>query len=317
MCREGKPDRSVTLYEGHVRCIMELDTPSERLAALETVFAIAFPPEEDKPYYPPELPTDGSKLSVEDKARRLAYNIFNGLIRYQGKKGDSRIKDKKKVEAGRIGAQIRWGDSSVSVVDASTSGAENKSAEDDNAFCTAVKETGRELGIARQTAPKAVEEDDFTSGYEAGGYRYKRELTKAEKEAIAEWDKKIPNAQALQEFIKKNFLYATRGTALKPEFCEFAYHKLAKIDRWISSRDRRPLRDIRTAIHYIALEYNRQLGEVERAEKEEKRKNMEAEFQMKNTELSQMSATDLADLERRRRRQAEKEAAAKIKKGEL
>lgn len=296
---------------------MELDTPSEKLAALETVFAIAFPPQEDKPYTPPELPVDGSKLSKEDKARRLAYNIFNGLIRYHGKKGDGRIKDKKKVEAGRLGAYTRWGDSSVSTADASTAKIENTAKEGHDILDAQGKDAEHGISIAKPSTSKVAEEDDFNSIYEAGRYRFKRELSKVEKDAIAEWDKKIPNAQALLEFIKKNFLFATRVTALKPEFCEFAYHKLAKIDRWISSRDGRPLRDIRTAIHYIALEYNRQLGEVERAEKEEKRKNLEAEFQMKNTELSQMSATDLADLERRRRRLAEKEAAAKIMKGEL
>lgn len=296
---------------------MELDTPSEKLAALETVFAIAFPPHEDKPYVPPELPADGGKLSKEDKARRLAYNIFNGLIRYQGKKVEGRIKDKRKVEAGRLGAYTRWGDSSASRYAITKDEIGEDSNTEGDELEKHVKEDEKPGSVTKQTIPQAVAEDDFSSIYEAGRYRFNRDLTKEEKNAIAEWDRKIPNAQALLEFIKKNFLFATRATALKPEFCEFAYHKLAKIDRWISSRDKRPLRDIRTAIHYIALEYKRQLCEVELAEKEEKRKNMEAEFQMKNTELSQMSATDLADLERRRRRQAEKDAAAKIMKGEL
>jgi hypothetical protein len=296
---------------------MELDTPSEKLAALETVFAIAFPPDEDRAYVPPELPSDGSKLSKEDKARRLAYNIFNGLIRYQGKKGDIRTKDKRKVEAGRLGAYTRWGDSSASTVDDFSRERFQQTRDDAEVSNEAEIEKKEIIKFAKDSPPQAIAGDDFSSVYEAGAYKYKKELTKAEEEAIAEWDRKIPNAQALHGFIEKNFLYATRPTAIKPDFCEFAYNKLAKIDRWISSRSNRPFKDIRAAIHYIALDYKKQLGEAERAEKEERRKNMEAEFQMKNSELSQMSATDLADLERRRRRQAEKEAAAKIMKGEL
>ena len=49
MCQEAtKPVRRVTLYEGQVRFIMERETPEERLAAWETVAAIAFPPDEER-----------------------------------------------------------------------------------------------------------------------------------------------------------------------------------------------------------------------------------------------------------------------------
>ena len=301
MCRNAKPDRSVKLYEGHLRVIMELETPEERLAAFETVFAIAFPKNEDKPYVPPELPEDGKKsLSKGDRARRLAYNIFNGLIRFQSKDGDGSIKDSRKVDSGRLGAAKRWGQKG----DSSTASTDETSKVQ---TCNA---------LSNQEVPQAIQEDDFT-GYVAGRTSYRKDLTKEEKEIVADWDKKIPDAKALQAFLKDNYLLATRATALKLEFCEYAFQRLAREDRWISTRNGRPLRNINMAIHFLALSYVQQLGQVKRLENEERRKDLESEFNLKTTEQSQMSSTELADLERRRRRKAEKEAMEKILKGEL
>lgn len=310
MCREGQPDRSVTLYEGHVRCILELDSPLERLAALETVFAIAFPKDEDKPYVPPEIPTDGSRLSAEDKARRLAYNIFNGLIRHQGKRNEVRTKDQKKVGAGKRGAYVRWGDSSTVGLDDGAG---------DNGSSTAdgkVEPHPLPTTIPTYKAPnvpKPVLEDDFSSVYEAGGYRKKRSLTEDEKREVEAWDKKIPNAEALLEFLDKNYFNSSRLIVLSKGFCEYAYQRLAKDERWISTRNNKPFRSISTVIHWLALDYQKQLMQMKKLEGEER----EAEFAMKNAELSKISSTELADIERRRRRKAEKEAMEKIMRGEL
>ena len=121
----------------------------------------------------------------------------------------------------------------------------------------------------------------------AGGFRHKKSLTKDEQAAVSEWDRKIPDAQALQAFLKKNYMYQNKKLVVSDEFCDFAYHKLAKIDRWLSTRDQRPLHDIRQAVHYIALDYIKRAGELRRAEKEEQRKDLEADFEMKNTQYSQ------------------------------
>ena len=307
MCRESKPDRALKLYEGHVRWIMNRPTPEERLAAWETVVAIAFPKDEDKPYMPPEQLADAVLTPVEC-ARRDAYDIFSGLIKFYGKDGG--IKDRKKVEAGRLGAAARFGRRG-------DSSAVDSTAEEEIVVApsTTTKKPNPNTTYKREDPP-AISEDDF-GAYEADKSRGRKGLTDEEKAMVAEWDRKIPDAKALQSFIEKNFLHATRPTAVKSEFCEYAYQKLAKVDGWISRRDGRPYRDIRGAIHYTVLEYNRQLGDVKRAEDEEKRKNLESEFQLKNTEMSHMSSTEIADIERKRRRKAEKETIAKIMKGEL
>lgn len=304
MSREDRPDRALTLYEGHVRCIMELDTPAEKLAALETVFAIAFP-SDDTPYEPPEIPKDGSTLSAEDKARRLAYNIFSGLIKFHGKKGESRIKDKKKVFAGKMGAVTRWGESSIG--DSSTDAMESTVMSDDSSGQSTV------VPSQNQSRQPIIHTDDYSSMLPGWRYKYKKELTEEEKAAISDWDRKIPNAQALHDWIENNFFHNTRNIARTMEFAEFAYNQLAKTDRWISTKYNRPLKDIKLALHYIALSYQRQRTEVKCMEIEEQNKLREASMNLRDSEHSQ----DLADLERKRRRQAEKAAMEKILRGEL
>ena len=305
MCQEAtKPVRRVTLYEGQVRFIMERETPEERLAAWETVAAIAFPPDDDHKYVPPELPTDGGRLSPCDRVRRDVYNFIKDIIEYQAMKDSGKLKDSKKVEAGRLGAAVRFGRRGES---SSASQAKD------------IVETAddlRAMPIVPKNQPSDVAEDDFTC-YVAGGFRRRKVLSKDEQAAISEWDEKIPDAKALQAYLQKNYMYQNKKLVVSDEFCEFAYHKLAKIDRWISTRDRRPLHDIRQAVHYIALDYIKKAGEIRRAEKEEHRKDLEADLEMKNTQYSQQSPSDLATIERKRRRAAEKEAMAKILKGEL
>lgn len=303
MCQPAKPVRRVTLFEGQVKFIMERDTPEERLAAIETIFAIAFPPDEDHKYVPPALPADGSRLSPCDRVRRDVYNFLKDVLERQAEK-DSGKKDPQKVEAGRLGALARFGDrGSSSAVNISPT--KKKEPKDETKESTPAV-----------TIPRAILEDDFSSDI-VGGTRYKRTLTDEEKAQVASWDKKIPDAKALQEFLKRNYMYQNKALVITDEFCDFAYHKLAKIDRWISTRDRRPLHDIRQAVHYIALDYIKKAGEIRRAEKEEHRKDMEADFEMQTTQHSRQTPTELAAIERKRRRAAEREAMEKIMKGEL
>lgn len=305
MCQE-KPDRSVKLYEGHIRWIMELETAEERLAAWETVCKIAFPEDEGKPYVPPAMPLDGKPMDRCDRVRRQTYNIFNGLIRFTSKEGNGRIKNPKRVLAGRQGAAVRYGR-----VGGKTATPEGEDPIED---ATDIEAINSDISLPAQDSNSG----DSTVCEEAlSPNGAKVHLTKAEEAKVKEWDALIPNADALHNYIVKNFVYATRNTAIKPEFSEYAYHKLAKVDRWTSTRDRKPLRNILTAIHYIALDYIKQLGEVKRVEQEERRKDIEAEYKLQNAELQQVSRTELADKERKRRRQAEKATMEKILRGEL
>lgn len=283
MCQAAKPVRRVTLFEGQVKFIMERDTPEERLAAIETIFAIAFPPDEEHKYVPPALPTDGSKLSPCDRVRRDVYNFLKDVLEKQAEK-DIVKKDPKKAEAGRLGALARFGDrGSSSCSDAMPPKTKRKAA---------------------PVVPKPIEEDDF-EGYESGSSRNKRILTASEKAEIAAWDEKIPDAKALQEYLKQNYMYQNKSLVITDSFCELAYQKLAKIDRWISTKDRRPLHDIRHAIHYIALDYIKTSGQIRRVEKEERQKDMQADFS-DGPDYAAKVAED-----RKRMKQLEREAAKK------
>jgi prophage antirepressor-like protein len=67
------------------------------------------------------------------------------------------------------------------------------------------------------------------------------------------------------------------------------------------------LTTLRNAVHFLILDYVRKSGDLKRVEAEERRKDMESEFAMKTTQYSQQSASDLAAIERKRRRAAERE----------
>lgn len=300
MCREAKPIRSVVLFEGQVNWIMERETDEERLAAWETLIALAFPTEENK-FEPPAKATKGNALTPCERVKRDVYNLFKDVIESRASKGGGKAKDIKKVEAGKLGAAVRYatgrGESSTSSTDI---------------------ETSEQRGIIERDdgTPQDVIYDDFQRDV-AGEYKYNQKLTSEEKEIIKKWDATIPNAGALREYLEKNYFYQNRKTILKLEFCEFAFHKLAKIDRWISTKNKRPLRDIRQAIHYIALDYIKKEGEIRRITEEERRKDIASEFETKTTIYGQQTASDLATIERKRRRAAEKKAMDKIIKGEL
>lgn len=310
MCQAAKPVRSVVLFEGQAKWIMERETPEERLAALEAILAIAFPPDEEHPYVPPPLPADGSRLSPCDKTKRDVYNLFKDLIESRAMRTNGKLKDLKKVEAGRLGAAMRFakrGESSTA--------AEPLETETDVEVESPQVDDMQSPATPSPVMPTPIAEDDF-SGFVAGG-NGKVNLTKSDKMKIAGWDKKIPDAKALQEYLKTNYLFQNKKLVMTDEFCEFAYQKLAKIDMWISRRDNRPFNDIRHAVYWMSLDYMKKAGEIRRAEREEKRKDLEADLEMKNTMYSQQSPSEIATIERKRRRAAEKEAVSKIIKGEL
>ena len=302
MCQEAaKPIRSVVLFEGQVKWIMERDTPEERLAAWEAISAIAFPDDDSVPYQPPMKPSDGAKLSPTDRVKRDVYNLFKDIIESRAIKNNGKLKDPKKVEAGRMGAAVRFG----------KRGESSAAVRDDDEETPEVPEASNSVSdkpVVKKDAPKlpgAIANDDF-SGDVAGGFKFEKSFTADEKAAIAAWDRRIPNPKALQEFLVKNYLYQNKQLVVSDKFCEYAYHQLAKIDRWISTRDRKPLRDIKTAIHYMALDFMRKSGEIRRAEKVEHSKDLEMDYSDNSADYADKLAAD-----RRLMKQLEREAAEK------
>lgn len=308
MCLEAKPIRSVVLFEGPVQWIMERETAEERLAAWETVCAIAFPKDEAKPYEPPLLPADGKKLSSCDRVRRDAFNIFKGVIESRAMKANGKMKDPKKVEAGRMGAAKRFGKNygESSAMDGSALEAAQKAADAVNGDRVAdAKPVELKVSTVTNTAHTTPFEDDFTAPT-AGARRKQRKLTPEEQERQTEWDRKIPDEKALQKWLQDGYVLANKNIVVSDEFCLFAYTRLAKEDRWISTRDGTVLKNIFTPIHYLALDYKRKMNEIRRAEEEEKAKDMVAEQKKNEALYSDMSPSDLASIERKRRRAAER-----------
>ena len=312
MCRESKQVKNIVLFEGHVRWIMERETPEERLAAWETLAAIAFPNDYELPYQPPELPSDGSPLSPCDRVRRDTYYMLCDFFSSRVWEQTGRIKDQKKVAAGRRGAAARfgmyWGSDCTAVAEGSPP---------TDSIGNELKEKPQSITVQMPTMmPKDLRAEE--TGYLSDRYRkIEKGLTEVDKKKIAEWHKKFPNAAALREWLDRNFLFQNRNVVCTNEFAEFAYTKLALEENWVSYKTGHAMQDIRNAIHWLALDYIRKSREIRRVEEQEHRKDLESEFETKALVASQMSNEDMATLERRRRRQAEREAMEKVLRGEL
>ena len=305
MCRESRQVKNVVLFEGHVRWIMERATPAERLAAWETLAAIAFPNDYELPYSPPELPVDGTPLSPCDRVRRDTYNMLSDFFTSRVWEQSGRIKDQKKSAAGKIGAATRYGMGGSS---------DSTAFVDEFPKVQIVPQTQRESGITMTPRDvKAEETDRFAVRYQ----KIEKGLTEEDRKKIAEWQAKIPNPAALKEWLNRNYMYQNRNVVLSDTFCTIAYSKLALEDRWVSYKSGHAMQDIRNAIHWLAIDYIRKSREIKRVEEEEHRKDLESEFETKSLQASQMSNEEIAALERKRRRQAEREAMEKILRGEL
>ena len=139
-------------------------------------------------------------------------------------------------------------------------------------------------------------------------------LTPEDKAAIANWDKQIPDPKALKEYLDKNYLYQNRLFVQTDEFCAYAFN-LLKGQRWISTRTGKPLVSLVTAIFYIALDYKQKNDKIKRIEMVEHAKDVKTEFEVLTTEQEMQTPSDLAAIERKRRRIAEKELEEKYLKG--
>ena len=313
MSGKDRQVKSIVLLEGQVRWIMERDTPEERLAAWETLAAIAFPNDYELPYQPPELPSDGSPLSPCDRVRRDTYYMLCDFFSSRLWEQTGRIKDQKKVAAGKRGAAARfgmyWGSDSTAVAEEPPP-ADSRSNE--------LIESPQPIPIVQMPTllPKDLRAEE-TEYFSDRLRKIGKGLTEVDKKKIAEWHKKFPNAAALREWLDRNFLYQNRNVVCTKEFAEFAYTKLALEENWVSYKTGHAMKDIRNAIHWIALDYIRKSREIRRVEEEEHRKDLESEFETKSLVASQMSNEDITALERKRRRQAEREAMEKVLRGEL
>lgn len=314
-----KQVKSIVLLEGHVRWIMERETPEERLAAWETLAAIAFPENPyELPYKPPQKPLDGSRLSPCDRVRRDTYNMLADFINSRLWEEGGGRKNKKKVLAGKLGAAIRYGrygSSSSSTVDDEPEPTE-KLVEEQKVEKQEPepKETISESRASLTPFDRKAEETEYFSE------RFRKiapNLSEFDKQKIAEWNKKIPNAAAMKEFLERNWSFQNRSLVCSERFCEYVYNKLAREESWISPKSRHVLTNIITAIHWIALDFQRKDNDIKRAEEEEKRKDREAEFETKVMVASQQTNEDVADMQRISSRKAEREAMEKILRGEL
>lgn len=336
---DARQVRSLLLFEGQVQWIMERETAEEKLAAWETVAALAFPHGEGEPA-PPELPNDGSKLSPCDRVRRDAFLLFKDVIEARAAKVSPKEKNTKKVEAGRIGAARRYGYSSDGLGD------------DVNGM-DAIQNEAVLARVLPQTPPNEDKKEPVNSHVEEVspvqekshiliddpeiddiepyvpteppvedvpkvvtlGYGRKRKLSPKERQVVADYDKRFPNVTAFQDFLKENYLLGNRDIVVSDDFCAYAYNKIAKQNRWISTKSGTPLRDFSYAVHYIALEYQKLRGDIRRLEAEEHQKDIDSEMRQSVSDAEAMSPSDIAAIERKRRRAAEKEAAKKLMEG--
>ena len=258
--------KSIVLTEGMVDWIMERESAEERLAAWDTIVAIAFEQEE----FNPPAKAANKKLSKVERTQRDVYLLFKDII--QG------FKPMSGTVPGSVPSSTLATPSTVTppILPKET----DKGAAD--AYNSPVGDTWRS-GFNRRNKP----------------------LTNEEQIAIAEWDKKIPHAEALQEYLKTNYYLGNRSLVATEEFCQFAYHRL-KSDSWLSSKTGKPLKNISSAIHYLALDYKEKCGEARRTDEKERKRDMEMEFEMQSTVISNMSERDHASLKRIRDAQAEK-----------
>ena len=265
MQNEQRHIRSIVLDEGQVDWIMERSTPEERLAAWDTLVAVAFPEDPSQPYEPPKVKR-GGVLSPIERTQRDAYNIFKGISLHGVPYGES-----------------------------------------DSTACSG------ESTVAEERKMATVAE---VATYDIGTpTRKPQNLTQADKEQIAEWNRIFPDSKSLYEYLDKNYFFSNRPLVCSEEFCNYALRQF-QIHKWINYKTGKPHKSIDRTIHYMALDYKRRIGEIRRAEEEERQKDLAAEFEAKSAHYEQQSPTDIATAERKRRLEAEERWMKKMIEGQ-
>lgn len=305
MRNERKQVNNIVLFEGHVRWIMERPTPEERLAAWETLAAIAFPQDGAAPYTPPEAHDGEPALSPCDRVRRDTYHMMSDFISSRVWELSGKVKNLNKSVAGKCGAIVRYGleDSTDTMPDIDTT----------------MEETCDEEAKSNTVAPPCESPQvQFLAFNDCGPLQVSHESIEAkEKERIAEWNKKFPDAKTLREWLERNYLFQNREIVCSQEFCDYAYTRLAEEDNWTSYKTGRVFRNIRNVIHWIALDFVKKRNEINRFDNGERRKDREVQFDEAVSLTTQKTSEDIADMERVRRRKAEREAVDKVLRGEL
>lgn len=341
--RMHSPERKVCVWEGWARWIDERSSPEERLAAYETIMAIAFPKDEENPYQPPEVPNDGSHLSRADLTRRDVYNQWRGIIEHNSSRcpigSDSPIR----VELVTSGLSDTCGDKVVigmesSDIDGSDSDSvvtDHEEVEVDSYGDSAVEQKPRRksreakrngsLSIVERQEKERKEGDsnplvssamsEFVQAHNPMARAMN--LTKYDKAKIAEWNVKIPDAEALHRWIKENWAFPNGDVALSENFCSYAFNRLAKESNWCSSKTGKPFTTLHNVLHWLVIDYKQQVANLKSADKKIERELAQSEFDDKAAATGRMSPEELATLERRKRKAAEREAFARIKRGEV
>ena len=312
--------KSIVLFEGHVRWIMERETPEERLAAWETLAAIAFPENPyELPYKPPQIPLDGSVLSRCDRVRRDTYNMLADFINSRVWEVGGGVKNPKKVLAGKLGASIRhgkYGSSSSTDYDYDRTTPSDSCEE----ICNQQKPQSNPMPESCRPHITLTPLDERAEETEYFSDRYRKinpTLSERDKAKIAELNKKFPNAAALREWLDRNYFQGNKLLVCSEQFCAYAFQRLAKDANWISYKTNHVINNLLNVIHWMAIDFQTKSNEHRRAAEEESRKNKESEFESRVQAVSQMSNEAVADMERISARRAERRAMEKILRGEL
>ena len=269
---------------------MERESPEERLAAWETIVAIAFPQQDKPPYTPPK----GKSLSPCDRVRRDVYLMFKDIIESSHWERFGEVKNNRKVKAGIASAVAR----ESRRMDSGTSTDSDSSDSSDESL---------------SMSPQLMNSAERICGTIRGNFG---KLTSYDLNKISEWRNKFPSATALLKYLDENYMFPNRKLVCTESFCDYAFSQLES-SNWCRSRNGKPLAKIDIAIHWMAVDYTKRVGDIRRLEQEEKRKDLETNLALQNTEISQLSADDFAAIERKRRRQAEKEAMQKLMEAEV
>lgn len=319
-----KGNRKFTFWEGWHNYIADLATDEERLAAYETITAIAFPKDENVPYMPPAQPTNGNPLSPADRVRRQVYHFTHGIIvtgsSINGKTGT--VKDPVKVMCGKQGGRPRrrdFGDST------------DESFPDNDFMPPEPTPLSLRTEPPAHLSPSDPSEDSIpqlspskpadmaeppvdigdTPSRVWNGHYYQR-LTPQQQARIAQWNHDIPDAEALQKWIKRNLASANLSAySNSMDLCEYAYNELAHTYQWVSSKSHRPFTSLAPTLAYLAQSFAQQQQRQELSKRKLNALEQQSALEIGELTAQNKSSSDIAALERKRRRQAERAAAAR------
>ena len=290
--------KRIVLTEGQVQWIAERNTPEERLAAWDAITELMI----GALAYDMPVPYVGNDAC--GRTKRDSYLLFKDSIRTNDCDLQMQGKNPRRVAAGLAGASKRYGkqygSSSTSVTDSSLSG--------EIADCPPEQKTSKEEKLQAHSIPSQIVNDDFTS-WAAGDSQKLKELTEADKKRIEELDKKFPDATSLQKYLESTYFLPNKTLVTSIAFCEYAWVTLAQEQRWVYQKTKKPIRNVNTAIHWLAIRFMELEGDIKRATVIEKKKDIETDFALKVAQQERVDERELAARERVERIKAERAMA--------